>query len=91
MIFLQSKPIGVSQIKIILTMKKQYIAPALKVVAFRMEHGFNGSAFERSTGVFLQQSLDNEFRAEQFSFDDWSSSSPSSADGQFNYNDWGRI
>lgn len=72
-------------------MKKQYIPPTLRVVVFQMERGFNGSAFERSTGVFLQQSIENEFRAEQFNYDDWSSSSSSSDDGQFNHNDWGSL
>ena len=72
-------------------MKTPYIPPSLKVVSFQTERGFNGSAFERTTGVFLQQSLNDEFRAERFNYDDWSSSSPSSDDGRFNYNDWGSL
>ena len=73
-------------------MKTPYIPPSLKVVSFQVERGFNGSsAFERTTGVFLQQSINDEFRAERYNYDDWSSSSPSSDDGKFNYNDWGSL
>ena len=72
-------------------MKKQYIPPVLKVFSFKVERGYNGSAFERTTGQFLMESFDNEFRAEHYSYDDWSSSSSSSDDGRFNYNDWGEI
>ena len=73
-------------------MKKQYIAPALKVVAFRTERGFADSAFNRATeDLFIMHSLDNEFRAEKFNYDDWSTSSPSSDDNRFNYNDWGSL
>ena len=73
-------------------MKKQYIPPVLKVVAFKMERGFADSAFKRSTeDLFIMESLDNEFRAERYSYDDWSSSSPSSDDGRFNFNDWGEL
>ena len=73
-------------------MKTPYIPPSLKVVSFQMERGFNGSsAFERTTGVFLQQSINDEFRAERYNYDDWSSASPSSDDGHFNFNDWGSL
>ena len=73
-------------------MKKQYIAPALKVVAFRTELGYNASAFNRaSEGRFLQDLFEGEARAEHFNYDDWSGSSPSTDDNRFNYNDWGSI
>ena len=72
-------------------MKKQYIPPRVKVVAFKMERGFADSAFKRSAeDLFIMESLDNEFRAERYSYDDWSSS-PSSDEGRFNYNDWGKL
>ena len=92
-ILLQIKPIGVSQIKIISTMKKQYITPALKVVVVRTEHGYNTSAFNRTStdGLFLQNLIEGEARAEHFNYDDWSSSSPSTDDNRFNYNDWGSL
>ena len=39
-------------------MKKQYIPPVLKVVAFKMERGFADSAFKRSTeDLFIMESL----------------------------------
>ena len=72
-------------------MKTPYIPPVLKVVVFKMERGFADSAFKRSTeDLFIMESLDNEFRAERYSYDDWSSS-PSSDEGRFNYNDWGKL
>ena len=72
-------------------MKKQYIPPVLKVVAFKMERGFANSAFIRTTeDLFIMESLDDEFRAEKYNYDDWSSS-PSSDEGKFNYNDWGEL
>ena len=73
------------------SMKTPYIPPSLKVVSFQTERGFNTSAFERTSSIFLQQSINDEFRAERYNYDDWSSSSPSSDDGKFNYNDWGSL
>lgn len=73
-------------------MKTPYIPPSLKVVAFRAEHGFCDSAFRRASGdMFMMESLNGEFRAERFNYDDWSSSSSASDDGKFNYNDWGTL
>ena len=73
-------------------MKKQYIPPTLKVVSVKMERGFQTSFFQRSDNdVFLMESINGEFRAEQFALDDWSSSSPSHNDNQFGYNDWGSM
>lgn len=72
-------------------MKKQYISPTLKVVAFKMERGFADSVFRRCEDQFLMESFDEEFRAEKFNYDDWNSSAPSSDDGKFNYSDWGTL
>ena len=72
-------------------MKKQYIPPTLKVVAVKMERGFQTSTFQRDNDLFLMQSINGEFRAEQFALDDWSNSSPTPNDGQFGYSDWGAM
>ncbi len=73
-------------------MKKQYISPTLKVVSVKMERGFQASStFQRDVDLFQMESIDGEFRADHFNYDDWSSSSPSPNDNQFSYNDWGAM
>lgn len=73
------------------TMKKQYIPPALKVVAVRMERGFQTSFFRRIDDLFMMESLDDEFRGECYSYDDWSGSGSSSDGDKYDYNDWGSM
>lgn len=80
--------------KNILTMKKQYIPPTLKVVSVKMERGFQTSytfQCQQDNDLFLMHSNDGEFRTDHFNYDDWSSPSPSPNDGQYGYNDWGSM
>lgn len=70
-------------------MKKQYVTPMLKVVQFQMERGFVNSAFNRCAEQFIMESIDEEFRAERFNYNDWNA--PSTDDDQFKYNDWGTL
>lgn len=73
-------------------MKKQYILPTLKVVAFRTEQGFANSGFRRaSETLFTLDLLNGEALGEKYTYDDWSSSPSSDAGNHFTEDNWGNL
>lgn len=75
-------------------MKEKYLSPVVKVVEFKVERGFEGSAnsFTRSTtdATLFEMLFDQNPRADQFTVDNWgSNASPASDPTQFTHDDWG--